>query len=42
MAAGTPPDVFRRDAAAFHQQVADRSIRDLNPYFKGIDKWMAG
>ena len=34
MAAGTPPDVFRRDAAAFHQQVADGSIRDLNPYFK--------
>jgi ABC-type glycerol-3-phosphate transport system substrate-binding protein len=35
MAAGTPPDVFRRDAAAFHQQVADGSIRDLNPLFKG-------
>ena len=35
MAAGTPPDVFRRDAAAFHQQVADGSIRDLNPMLKG-------
>jgi multiple sugar transport system substrate-binding protein len=34
MAAATPPDVFRRDAAAFHQQVADGSIRDLNPFFK--------
>jgi ABC-type glycerol-3-phosphate transport system substrate-binding protein len=34
MAGGTPPDVFRRDAAAFHQQVADGSIRDLNPLLK--------
>lgn len=33
IAGGTPPDVFRRDAAAFHQLVSEGGLRDLNPYF---------
>ena len=33
IAGGTPPDVFRRDAAAFHQLVTEGGLRDLNPYF---------
>lgn len=32
IAGGTPPDVFRRDAAAFHQLVAEGGLRDLSPY----------
>jgi multiple sugar transport system substrate-binding protein len=32
IAGGTPPDVFRRDAAAFHQLVAEGGLRDLLPY----------
>jgi ABC-type glycerol-3-phosphate transport system substrate-binding protein len=34
IAGGTPPDVFRRDAAAFHQLVADGGLLDLTPYFQ--------
>lgn len=33
IAAGTPPDVTRRDAAAFHKIVSENGMRDLNPYF---------
>jgi ABC-type glycerol-3-phosphate transport system substrate-binding protein len=32
IAGGTPPDVFRRDAAALHGLVADGAMRDLNPF----------
>lgn len=34
MAAGTPPDVFRRNQGAFSQQLADGSIRALDPYIQ--------
>ncbi len=34
IAGGTPPDVFRRDAAAFHQLVSEGGLRDLNSYFQ--------
>ena len=32
IAGGTPPDVFRRDAAALHGLVAEGAMRDLNPF----------
>lgn len=34
IAGGTPPDVFRRDAAAFHQLVSEGGARDLQPFFQ--------
>jgi ABC-type glycerol-3-phosphate transport system substrate-binding protein len=42
IAAGTPPDVFRRDANAFHKVIADGGLRDLNPYLHAAKDLKAG
>ncbi|MDQ3703389.1 MAG: sugar ABC transporter substrate-binding protein [Chloroflexota bacterium] len=42
IAAGTPPDVFRRDANAFHKVIADGGLRDLHPYLQSARDLKAG
>jgi len=42
IAAGTPPDVFRRDANAFHKVIADGGLRELGPYLQGTKDFKAG
>lgn len=42
IAAGTPPDVFRRDANTFHKVIADGGMRDLLPYLQATKDLKVG